>query len=537
MFRLRSFLVLVVAAMAALAGPPPARSRLSFIEHDRQLVGRGPMFVTTGRFDPDAPAGVAVASFWVDQITVFPLPDGVSLGARSSLDAGRNLRGIVSFDVDGDGTDDLLVADETGGSRDAQLLVFLRTAGGFHGPDAHPIQTSVVTTLRRGNFDGDATADLATANGRRGTVSVLYGTPTGFAPVANIFVAGSVTDVAAIDLDGDGADDLAILSERERSLSAITVLRSERAGFTALGPPTLLDLAGLRLVSGRFDDDDARDLAVVAAGPTPTDYRTRVLLTRRSHLGSDRERFVIEEQTFACPADLRGAATRCRLHDLIAADFDADGLDDVALSMVSPSLVAVLPRGPRALGTPVLIPLSGSPRGIAAGDVTGDGFADLVITEFDTNMITVMRNVPSPKKENGESCEQGSDCSSAHCVHATCCEHSSCSFGERCDITGRLGHCARRLLLGALCGRSTDCQSGICSAEQGGICVPGSGGDRCPGDCNEDGVVTVNEVVMLLQIALGAAGVETCPAADGTGDGLVTVDEIVRAVDAALDGC
>lgn len=59
----------------------------------------------------------------------------------------------------------------------------------------------------------------------------------------------------------------------------------------------------------------------------------------------------------------------------------------------------------------------------------------------------------------------------------------------------------------------------------------------CVGDCSGDGAVTVDEIVVSLNIALGAATVASCPAADPGADGEVTVDEILLAVVRALDGC
>lgn len=58
----------------------------------------------------------------------------------------------------------------------------------------------------------------------------------------------------------------------------------------------------------------------------------------------------------------------------------------------------------------------------------------------------------------------------------------------------------------------------------------------CAGDCNVDGVTSVDEIVTLIQLALGAAATP-CSAGDLDADGAITVDEIVRAVDVALRGC
>lgn len=59
----------------------------------------------------------------------------------------------------------------------------------------------------------------------------------------------------------------------------------------------------------------------------------------------------------------------------------------------------------------------------------------------------------------------------------------------------------------------------------------------CPGDCDANGQVTVDELIVAVNIALGAAATDDCFAADFNGDGEATVDEIVAAVDAALNGC
>jgi len=59
----------------------------------------------------------------------------------------------------------------------------------------------------------------------------------------------------------------------------------------------------------------------------------------------------------------------------------------------------------------------------------------------------------------------------------------------------------------------------------------------CTGDCNGNGVVTVDELVQSVNIALGNTPLSQCPAADRNGDGAVSVDELVGAVNRALNGC
>jgi len=98
----------------------------------------------------------------------------------------------------------------------------------------------------------------------------------------------------------------------------------------------------------------------------------------------------------------------------------------------------------------------------------------------------------------------------------------------------------------------TDNPPGVscCIAGTGGeMCVVGTAGGSCPepplpacpagcaGDCNANGMVTVDELVRGVNIGLGVQPVSTCPAMDFNGNAAVTVDELVKAVSNALGGC
>jgi hypothetical protein len=59
----------------------------------------------------------------------------------------------------------------------------------------------------------------------------------------------------------------------------------------------------------------------------------------------------------------------------------------------------------------------------------------------------------------------------------------------------------------------------------------------CPGDCNQDGTPTLDELVACVNVALGIAESGTCPTCDLNGDGSVSIDEVVTSVDTVLHGC
>ncbi len=59
----------------------------------------------------------------------------------------------------------------------------------------------------------------------------------------------------------------------------------------------------------------------------------------------------------------------------------------------------------------------------------------------------------------------------------------------------------------------------------------------CVGDCGNDDQVTVDEILTMVNIALGNVDVSECDAGDLSQDGQITVDEILTAVNNALNGC
>jgi len=59
----------------------------------------------------------------------------------------------------------------------------------------------------------------------------------------------------------------------------------------------------------------------------------------------------------------------------------------------------------------------------------------------------------------------------------------------------------------------------------------------CIGDCDDDYETSVDELVMLVNAALGEVTVSTCRLGDANGDDEISVDEILQAVNNALLGC
>jgi hypothetical protein len=59
----------------------------------------------------------------------------------------------------------------------------------------------------------------------------------------------------------------------------------------------------------------------------------------------------------------------------------------------------------------------------------------------------------------------------------------------------------------------------------------------CVGDCDDSGVIAVNELVTGVNILLSTFALERCPQFDADADERVTINELVLSVNAAVQGC
>jgi hypothetical protein len=258
-------LAAALVCSGALAGGALAAST-DFVERPSspEAAGDGPASVTAADLDGDADQDLAVANRESDNVTIqrnngagnFAQP------ASSPEAAGDFPVSVVATDLDGDGDRDLAVANQ---SSDNVTILQNNGAGNFLQPASSPEATGDGPhSVAAGDLDGDGDQDLAVANEISGNLTILRNNGAGdFAQPASSPEAAGVTpaSVAAADLDGDGDRDLAVANFES---AHVTILRNNGAGNFAQ-PATSPEAVGTGPVSVAAADlngDGDRDLAV-----------------------------------------------------------------------------------------------------------------------------------------------------------------------------------------------------------------------------------------------------------------------------------
>jgi FG-GAP-like repeat/Peptidase M10 serralysin C terminal/Calx-beta domain/FG-GAP repeat len=247
--------------------------------------------------------------------------------------------------------------------------VALFISGGALPAGTSPYATAVA------DLDGDGNLDLATANSGTNDISVRFGNGHGvFTLPVSLAVGTGPRDIAAGDIDGDGDLDLFVANSGSADVS---VLLNNGTGSFSAAPDVATGLNSRSIALGDLNGDGRLDFVASNASAN----------TLSVLLGNGAGGFA---NALGSPVGVGGAP-----FTVVLADLDGDGDLDIAVTNVGANTVSILLNSGSAAFTPAAgspIAVGSFPRGIAAGDLDGDGDKDLVVGNSFDNNVTVLLN-------------------------------------------------------------------------------------------------------------------------------------------------
>jgi hypothetical protein len=243
--------------------------------------------------------------------------------------------------------------------------------------------------LAIGDLNGDGKPDLAVANGTVdsegedavGTVSIRLNRGDGtFEPRRDYNAGSGPAEIAIGDLNGDGAADLAVVSNSESSV--VSVFFNDGRGAFAGRRDYAAGREPVSVAIGDLNDDGKPDLAISHFGSVFRSNAVSVLVNDgRAGFGSKRDYPVAEGFGRIAIGDVSG-----------------DGKPDLVTSNDDSNRLSLLVNAGGGRFLPVLAyPTGELPQDVALGDLNGDGRLDLVSAdslEDVSNDLTVILSKP-----------------------------------------------------------------------------------------------------------------------------------------------
>jgi Calx-beta domain/FG-GAP-like repeat len=333
---------------------------------------------------------------------------------------------MVTADFNNDNVLDLAVVNDHGSGGSVSVLPG-KGDGSFQ-PALNSPAGEVPLSVATGDFDGDGTLDLATANGLDVTVLIGNGDGTFQAPATVLFNDGEYPQAVAVgDFNGDGLLDLGVTSDTYFSYyggdSYATVLLGHGDGSFSGPNVTWLGSYGYHYaaVAADLNGDSFDDFVTVNAylntvnvlfgdsngylqGPVHFSTEKSPRSVAAADLDGDGDTDLVTANEINKVSVLLGngsggfsAATQYIADwyatGIVLGDFTGDGHVDVATSNTFSSSLTVLPgEGDGTFSAPVSSAVGMHPSGVAAGDFNGDGWLDAATSNNDGANVSVLIN-------------------------------------------------------------------------------------------------------------------------------------------------
>ncbi|MFC4230749.1 FG-GAP-like repeat-containing protein [Parasediminibacterium paludis] len=247
-----------------------------------------------------------------------------------------------------------------------------------------PSATPVGITKADLNLDGKI--DIITANGNNSSVSIFNNTSSNgsisFSSPVNLFLGISTQAIASSDLDGDGKLDLVISNS---NFSTLAILKNTSVGSNiAFASPIYVTTGSstIDVVIGDLDNDGKEDIVAVNKTSNSLSF-----FKNTSTLGTI---------SFSSNQQVNVGVNS---NAISVIDLDSDGKMDLVTVNSSNNTITVL-KNVTSSGVISFVnstyQVGSNPSSIASGDIDSDGKLDLAIANYNSNTVSIFKNLSSP---------------------------------------------------------------------------------------------------------------------------------------------
>ena len=329
-------------------------------------VGTSPYGIASGDFNGDGFADIVTGNYNAASVSVLLGNGDGTFKAAVSYAAGGDPERVLVADFNGDGKPDIVVANTASGT----VSVLLGNGDGtFQAQTTYSTGSPVGLGVMDLNHDGFP--DIVAGNYYAGNVSVLLNNGDGtFAAAVNYTTGGTPQTLVEGDFNGDGNVDLAVGNEAG---TTIGILLGNGDGTFQAQVNYAVGRLPQGIQVGDFNGDGKEDLAVLNNG----DNNISILF------GNGDGTFQTQV-TYPVGSDPVG---------LVIADFNGDGIQDLSTGNTDQADLTqsiLLGNGDGTFQPQMKFPAGNFPYGEVAADFNGDGLPDLAISDFNYSTATIL---------------------------------------------------------------------------------------------------------------------------------------------------
>jgi hypothetical protein len=317
--------------------------------------------------------------------------DNNQLGFGSAMNAGtsgKTLDFVASADVDGDGLSDAISVSTSAD----KIGVHRSNNDGSPGAATFLAAGNAPSSVAAGDFDDDGDLDLAVASASTKNIIFFRNGGGDFVNVGTIKMGAKSASIISADFNHDGHMDLAMTHQTTDKVSILINLGVGTSGIHNRFKPAVSykvkDKPG-HLAAGDLNGDQYPDLVVADRGSN----QVSVLLSQFNG-------------TFASQQVLAANASPI---SVVLADFDADGIDDLAWLDAAGDISTRINVGNGTFQPPGQFAAGQSPKALVALDIDYDGYADLATANAGDDTVSAFLNNQNGGFDEGWSVSTGAD--------------------------------------------------------------------------------------------------------------------------------